>query len=278
MDHDGRVRVMTWNLWWRFGPWEQRQQVIVDTIRAVSPDIVCLQEVWVEADRDLAAIIAAELEYHSVRSHGIGRESVGFANAVLSRWPSTLIADEALPRRDGTRGHRRIVAASVDTPWGPWPVASTHLDHRFDESLTRQQQTARLLELAAEWRGDATTDLPVVLGGDLNALPDSDEIRLLTGRRDGHPGIVMSDAWEQCGVGPGATWLRTNPYTADSAWPERRIDYVMVSWPRPKPTGNPISAQIVGADPVDVDGTAVWASDHAAVVVDLVTPAEQVTA
>jgi len=45
-----------------------------------------------------------------------------------------------------------------------------------------------------------------------------------------------------------------------------------VSWPRPKPVGNPISAQIVGADPVDVDGSAVWPSDHAAIVVDISTP------
>ena len=263
---------MTWNLWWRFGPWERRQQAILDTIRAVSPDALCVQEVWVDADGDLATIIATELGYHAVRSEAIGHHSVGFANAVLSRWPSTPLADEALPQRDGTAGHRRVVAASVATPWGPWPIASTHLDHRFDQSVTRQRQVERLLQLASDWRGDVTSDLPVVVGGDLNALPDSDELRLLTGRRDGVQGIVMSDAWEQCGVGPGTTWRRTNPNTADSAWPDRRIDYVLVSWPRPKPTGNPISAHLVGTDPVDVDGSQVWASDHAAVVVDLATP------
>ena len=27
------VRVMTWNLWWRFGPFEQRLTAIVETIR-----------------------------------------------------------------------------------------------------------------------------------------------------------------------------------------------------------------------------------------------------
>jgi endonuclease/exonuclease/phosphatase family metal-dependent hydrolase len=263
---------MTWNLWWRFGPWEQRHRAIVDTIRAVSPDVVCLQEVWVEAERDLATAIAAELGYHCVRSDAIGTHPIGFANAVLSRWPSERLADEALPRGDGTRGPRRVVAATIATPWGRWPIATTHLDHRFDESSTRMLQAARLLELAADWRGDATTDLPVVLGADLNALPDSDEIRLLTGRRTGVAGIVMSDAWEQCGDGPGATWQRDNPYTAGTAWPERRIDYVMVSWPRPRPAGNPTRAWIAGNGPVDVDGSAVWASDHAAVVVDLVTP------
>ena len=267
------LRVMTWNLWWRFGDWEARRHAIVDTIRAANPDVLCLQEVWAHADgTGMAGILADELGYHAVSSRPVGRHDVGFSNAVLSRWPSEPLADEALPRVDGTPGYRRIVAAMVATPWGPWPFASTHLDHRFDDSAARQVQGRRLLELAALWRGDPTTDLPVIIGADLNAVPDTTEVRLLTGRDAGVAGIVFSDAWEQTGDGPGATWRRENPHAADSAWPNRRIDYVLVSWPRPKPVGNPISAQIVGADPVDVDGSAVWPSDHAAIVVDITTP------
>ena len=178
-----------------------------------------------------------------------------FPNAVLSRWPARLLTDEALPRADGSPGHRRVVAAAVSTPWGAWPIASTHLDHRFDDSAARQLQCRRLLELASQWRGDPTADLPVNVGADLNAVSDSAEVRMLTGREPGAPGIVFSDAWEQVGDGPGATWSTTNPYSADSAWPNRRIDYVLVSWPRPKPTGNPITAELVGTGPVDVDGT-----------------------
>lgn len=266
------LRVMTWNLWWRFGPWEQRQPAILDTIRRSDPDVLCLQEVWTDAGGGLARVLADELGYHVVTSTSIGRSEIGFANAVLSRWPMTPLADEALPRRDGSPGHRRVVAATLDTPWGEWPVASTHLDHRFDDSLARQQQARRLLDLASAWRGDPMADLPVIVGADLNAVPDSDEIRLLTGRRSGVDGIVFSDVWEQVGDGDGATWRRDNPYCADSAWPNRRIDYVLVSWPRPKPTGNPIRAWSVGCEPVVIDGTAVWPSDHAAVVVDIVTP------
>lgn len=266
------MRVMTWNLWWRFGPWEQRQRAIIDTIRTVDPDVVCLQEVWATATTSLAAVIGDELGYHAAASSMIGRGEVGFANAVLSRWPLEVIGDEALPGRDGRAGHRRAVAARADTPWGPWPVASTHLDHRFDESATRSVQARRVMELAASWRGDPEMALPLVLGADLNAAPDSDEVRLLTGRRPGVAGIVMSDAWEQAGDGDGWTWTRYNPHSAESAWPNRRLDYVMVSWPRPKPVGNPIVAQVVANAPVDVEGEAVWASDHAAVMVDLVTP------
>jgi endonuclease/exonuclease/phosphatase family metal-dependent hydrolase len=267
------LRVMTWNLWWRFGPWEERRHAIVDTIRAANPDVLCLQEVWAETGgTTMAAILAQELGLHAVSSASIGRSDVGFTNAVLSRWPSSLLADEALPRVDGSPGHRRIVSATVATPWGPWPIASTHLDHRFDDSATRQRQCRRLLELAAEWRGEPSTDLPVIVGADLNAVPDSAEVRTLTGREAGTEGIVFSDAWEQVGDGPGATWIGANPHTADSAWPNRRIDYVLVSWPRPKPVGNPVAASLVGVGPVDAGGVGVWPSDHAAVVVDVTTP------
>ena len=70
---------MTWNLWWRFGPWEQRQQAIFDTIRAERPDVVCLQEVWVDGSQDLASIIGSELGYHTLCGATIGGGGVGFA-------------------------------------------------------------------------------------------------------------------------------------------------------------------------------------------------------
>lgn len=267
------LRVMTWNLWWRFGPWELRHSAILDTIRTVDADVLMLQESWEQSNGvGMASLLADELGYHAVSSTRIGRSEVGFTNAVLSRWPSELLADEALPRADGAPGHRRVVAATVGTPWGPWPMASTHLDHRFDDSATRVLQSRRLLDLANGWRNDPTTDLPLIIGADLNAVPDSDEVRILTGRTAGAPGIALSDAWEQCASDPGWTWRRENPYSSDSAWPNRRIDYVLVSWPRPKPIGNPISAQLVGVGPLDVDGASVWPSDHAGVVVELTTP------
>jgi endonuclease/exonuclease/phosphatase family metal-dependent hydrolase len=267
------LRVMTWNLWWRFGDWERRQQAIVDTIRAAAPDVLCLQEAWADTKAaGIARIIGDELGYHGVGSTPIGRSDVGFTNAVLSRWPAHPLADEPLPRADGAPGHRRVVAAAVESPWGLWPIASTHLDHRFDDSAARQRQCRRLLELASGWRGDPTVDLPVIVGADLNAVPDSAEVRTLTGRDPGVDGIVFSDAWEQVGSGPGWTWTRDNPYSSDSAWPNRRIDYVLVSWPRPKPVGNPIVAQLVGDAAVGVGVDTVWPSDHAGLVVDITTP------
>lgn len=263
------LRVMTWNLWWHFGPWERRRALVIETIRSVEPDVVCLQEVWSDEHHDDAAVLADDLGMHVTRTDHVFWNGQSFGNAVLSRWPLERIADERLPNAAGEPGHRRIVAARIDTPYGPWPVASTHLDHRFDQSDVRQAQVVTVMDLAARWRGDPEVDLPVVVGADLNAVPDTDEVRTLTGRRPGVPGIVFSDAWEQAGDGSrGATWLRANPYSRDTAWPERRLDYVLVSWPRPKPTGNPERCWLVGRG---ADDEAVWPSDHLAVVADLTT-------
>jgi len=269
---DRSLRVMTWNLWWRFGPWEQRLPAIIETIRNAAPDVVCLQEAWATEEADQLDLLGDALDMSAIRDDPMFHGGLAFGNAVMSRWPLERIGFERLPTRQGESGHRSVVGASVDTPWGEWPLASTHLDHRFDASATRSLQVRRLMELAAQWRGNCERDLPLILGGDLNAVPDSDEVRMATGRRPGVEGIVFSDSWEQVGQGPGHTWRRGNPYVADSAWPDRRIDYLLVSWPRPKPVGNPVRVERAGIAPVDVDGVPVVPSDHAALVGDFVVP------
>lgn len=276
---------MTWNVWWRFGDWELREPAIVAVVREQQPDIVCLQEAWAVrragAVTDQVRRLADALGMYAVATEHQWFDDRSFLNAVLSRWPLERVADEVLPGIDGDPGHRRVVVASVHSPWGPWPVASTHLDHRFDGSDTRRRQVRRLLEVVVAHRGDPEHDLPVIVGADVNATPDSDEIRMATGRAGGGPGgVVLSDVWEQVGEGAGHTWCRSNPHVADSTWPDRRIDQLMVSWPRPKPVGNPVRAWRAGHRAVDLAGNgagdgsgAVWASDHAAVVADLATPA-----
>ena len=263
------MRVMTWNLWWHFGPWELRQPLIVDVIRSVDPDVICLQEVWSDENDDQLDHLADAFEMYAVRTDPVFYDGQSFGNAVMSRWPLTRIADERLPHHDGRVSHRRVVAAAVETPWGSWPVASTHLDHRFDRSADRRAQLARVMELARDWRGEPASDLPVIIGADLNAVPDSDELRMATGRSPGVDGIVLSDTWDQVGDGPGHTWVRSNPYSANSAWPDRRLDYLLVSWPRPKPVGNPMRSRVVG-QPTDSAGP--WPSDHRAVVAEFATP------
>ena len=58
-----RVRIATWNLWGRYGPWEERLPVIIDNLCAINADILALQEVWEDDERSQAREIAAALGY-----------------------------------------------------------------------------------------------------------------------------------------------------------------------------------------------------------------------
>ena len=78
---------------------------------------------------------------------------------------------------------------------------------------------------------------------------------------------MVTDAWAQRGEGVGATYSSGNPYVINSAWPERRLDYVMTGWPRPRPKGNPLSVERFGISPVN----GVVASDHYGVIAELAT-------
>lgn len=142
------ARLMTWNLWWQFGPWRERQGAILATIRQEQPDIVCLQEVFEqEGGLNQAAWIAEELGLYVVHTEGPWYDGVSFGNAILSRWPLISSQEHRLPQVDGLPGHRRAITAEIDTPYGRWWVACTHLDHKFDASATESDNARHCVQL-----------------------------------------------------------------------------------------------------------------------------------
>ena len=259
------VRVVSWNLWWRFGPWEERFPAIVSTLRELDPDVCCLQEVWDEAGRNQAAKLAEALGgYHHAYTSGIRHDGVAFGNAVISRWPITGSEGRDLPDGDGDREGRSVLRAEVDGPRGPIELYCTHLHWKLYDSHVRQAQVTTICEFIAESRDRRA--YPPVLCGDFNAPPDSDEIRALTGRtRTFVLRQAFLDAWEVAGEGPGHSWTVENPYAALDLEPSRRIDYVLVGYPRRGGAGHAVAARLAGLDPVD----GVVPSDHLAVVADL---------
>src|SRR5690606_15806248 len=153
--------------------------------------------------------------------------------------------------------------ARTDGPRGAVHVFGAALGWRLDHSAQRQDQVRILAEFV---RQAAADDAPAVVCGDFNAAPDSDEIRMLTGRAAvAAPGMVFYDAWETAGDGtPGHTWSRTNPWARPVLWPDRRIDYIFSAWPRPGGAGHPVHCEVIGERPVD----GVVPSDHYGVVAD----------
>lgn len=266
-----RLSVLTWNLWWRYGPWEARRPAIAATLARIDADVVCLQEVWDEAAASFAAELAEGLGFHHAYGARLEVEGVRFGNAVLSRWPIRGHEVLPLPAPPGLDELRTCVRADVDGPRGAIQVFSTHLNWRFDQSHVRQEQVRAICAFVAASRRGGGQPFPPVLCGDLNADPDSDEVRMLTGRAaTPEPKLVFHDAWEVAGrasesSATGATWTNDNPYARLDLEPDRRIDYVLVGWPKAGGAGHVTRCTVEGLEPVD----GVVPSDHLAVLAHL---------
>ncbi len=267
------MRVVTWNLWWKFGPWEQRQPAIAAALADLDADIVALQEVWADDDADQARILADRLGLHLIRSRRDDGSPQPFGNAVLSREPLRLVEQVTLPDLDGQPTSRTALITVIDSEPAPRLFVTTHLAWQYHASATRQRQLQVIVDAVDKHRhpGGGAEPLPVIITGDLNGTPEAQEVRRLTGLEPGyHPELIFIDAWAAVGEGNGYTWTRDNPHAAEASWPRRRLDYVLVSWPRSKPFCSPVSASLAGTDPVPVSGgVSMVGSDHYAVVVEL---------
>jgi endonuclease/exonuclease/phosphatase family metal-dependent hydrolase len=255
------VRVANWNVWTRHGPWEQRERGIIAVLSTEAPDVLVVMEAWEDGEDSQAARLsdALGLPHHVF----MGLPESGLA--LLSRWPLTGVErmDLGPPERQGWDKGRALFAR-VDGPRGPLQVCGVGLGWKLGHSGPRQEQVR---EMATSLRKLADRDAPLVLAGDFNADPDSDEIRMLTGRAAvAAPGLVFYDAWEVAGDGSaGATWSPRNPWARPVLWPDRRIDYIFSAWPKPGGAGHPARCELLGTEPVD----GVVPSDHYGLVADL---------
>jgi endonuclease/exonuclease/phosphatase family metal-dependent hydrolase len=182
------LRVMTWNLWWRFGSWRTRLVGILAVLHAQRPDIIGLQEVWDDGRSNLAAKLSDDLGYfyswspapNTDRWRGRPIEpGVKVGNAILSRWPITSEAQRRLPEGDIDEG-RTALFASIDVRGVQVPFFTTQFNSAPDQSSLRCEQVSALASFVAE---DRTNEFPAIVTGDLNAEPDPDEIRMLCGHK-----------------------------------------------------------------------------------------------
>jgi endonuclease/exonuclease/phosphatase family metal-dependent hydrolase len=265
---DGRIRAMTWNIWWRFGPrWTERQPGLLETIRRFNPDVLALQEVWGDEESSQAEQIAdalggsaayAEPSYPAVPEPPRTQDDDGVTLGVglVSRWPITARRVEQLPARH--RGWSPVaLAASIDHPDGPLHVVVACLEHGIPYSDDRLAQAAFLAELAT--RSELDGPCPVLVMGDLNAAPDSAVLRPLR--------EVLIDAWSAGGGDPRAVTLpSSHPSAPLEAGPElvdQRIDHIFF---RAGQEDQHVLVEGAALGGEAVDG--VFPSDHRAVICD----------
>ena len=270
------TRVLTWNLWWRFGNWRARLDAITAVLAEIQPDVCGLQEVWADPDDNAAGVLAREFGMHWTwtaspvpgrwqRRLGHGGAGIGIGNAVLSRWPIIERADQRLPAGEDPDEGRTVLYAGIAAPAGTIPFFTTQLNSAPHQSALRCEQAVAVARFVA---AHASGDHPPVVTGDLNAEPDSDEVRLLGGHKTAPavPGLVLVDAWRYVDPAAGGwTWDLRNPYVRATLEPSARIDYVLVGYPGAGGRGHVRGVRLVGDRPVG----GVWPSDHAGVLAEL---------
>ena len=255
------VRLLTWNtLWDRYDSdriaTSRRRPLLLTALRDADADVIALQEVEV-------ALLAMLLSEPWVRSgYALGTDPSGKDVDV-----SGLLLLSRLPVREAGRHvlgpHKAVTAVTVQAPFGPLVIATTHLssDHSHDGAARRKAELSLLAD------GLAGVDGDLVLLGDFN---DGRE-----GPEDPAGVLGMRDAWTEV-HGPADRTPTfdpsVNPLAAVSSLSGRiaRLDRILL---RTEPTRRASSTVLRGNVP-DPDG--LHPSDHYGVQVELSTVADVV--
>lgn len=272
------VRVATWNLLWGRDAHAERLNEAAEHLRNF--DIILLQEARLadgfDATNQLADMLGMTVAarantvgpLRTLRAYFDGSYS---QTAILTRFPVLESHTVHYPSHDDdafagailhhpTTG-RAWIAATAHLAWGA-NNEGTRLNQAIDLDLWTRYQVQRF----------STPEAPAaaILGGDFNALPDSDTLRYLTGRHtlNGRSTLWL-DTWTIANPDdPGYTsspdnlWAlqtaRNNGITHPEQVPHRRIDYLLTyGWAYGRP-GYPLEVNCLGDPPA----TGIHASDH----------------
>lgn len=139
---------------------------IATHLKKQNPDFVALQEVDNKVARsgdvDQARELAKQLEMKSAFGKCIDLGGGGYGNAILSKFP---ILETHIHRLPGQGEPRVALEIVVEVNQQKLSVISVHLDHRSE--ATRVQQVVAIEHALS------TRNHPIIMLGDLNALPAS---------------------------------------------------------------------------------------------------------
>ncbi len=234
--------------------WPGRRPLVAETLRWAGAQVIGTQEGHYQQLRE----IAADGGYDWI---GVGREGGG-----RGEYCAVLYDPSALTVLDA--GHFWLsdtpeVVGSVSPDWGNQVIRmatwvrfqvtdgpqltwlNTHLDHSSETA--RQRAAALLVERIVGF----PAELPLVVSGDFNCVPDSPAYRILTD-------VGLADAWRAAGAPEQGTyggWQAPGPGA-------QRIDWILTR-----------GVAVRSAGIVDHHDGADWPSDHVPVRVGLDLPA-----
>jgi endonuclease/exonuclease/phosphatase family metal-dependent hydrolase len=281
------MRVVSWNIHWGCGrDGRIRIHAIIDVLRKLNPDVICLQEVAANHPELEGSASASQFKqlggalggFHMIEHapSEIYRNNLPrqFGNLLLSKYRITQAQRHMLPWPAAPEHPpgmpRGMIETVLDAPGGKLRVLTTHLEYYSPPQ--RRAQIARIRELHAEacaraaiYQPDAGLEPPFQLGfrpgtaiycGDFNFTPDSDDYRDLLAPPPAGV-LALKDAWS---VRHGDTTRAPTAGLHGYPWPDRAAcyDYFFVT--------DDLAPRIAE---VNVQSETA-ASDHQPIVLDLV--------
>lgn len=252
------MRVVSWNIHWGCGKDSRiRIHAIIDVLRRLNPDVICLQEV--AANHSELEGNASANQFKQLSGAFGGYQAMEhapselyknnaprlFGNLILSRHRISQTHRHLLPwpvdPGNAPGMPRGLLETVIDAPVGKVRLMTTHLE--YYSSVQRMAQVERIRALHEEacararvFQPDPTLDAPYQLGfrptsailcGDFNMAPDDAHYQaLLAPHADGAPGL--RDAWRIVhGEAPRAPTAGLHGYP----WPEQPgcYDYCFVT-------------------------------------------------
>ncbi|MBX2816749.1 MAG: endonuclease/exonuclease/phosphatase family protein [Saprospiraceae bacterium] len=180
-------------------------EVLADLIMESNADLVAMQEVDYMTNRARQYDLATELGWRTKRAPLFGRamayDGGEYGEAVLSRFSFVTTRNHDLPHVPGQEPRAALEVVTLLPSGDSIRFIGTHLAHEGTEG--RVLQAKKLNEIARQ------QDLPTILAGDLNAVPDSEPMQ------------VLDTLWS-------TTYDMNTPYlTYSSKNPQKKIDYIL---------------------------------------------------
>ncbi|MDL2354996.1 MAG: endonuclease/exonuclease/phosphatase family protein [Pseudomonadota bacterium] len=219
------MRVVSWNIRWGCGKDGRiRIHAIIDVLRKLNADVICLQEV--AANHPELAGNASANQFHQLAGAFGGYHAVLaptselyknnlprlFGNLLLSKFRISQVHRHLLPwppDPDHPAGMPRgMIETVIDPPAGKLRVLTTHLEYYSPVQRLAQIAQIRYLhweacERARIFQPDPRLDAPFQLGlrpataiycGDFNCTPDSSDYQALIAPQQG-TALALVDAW-----------------------------------------------------------------------------------
>lgn len=171
-----QLKVLCYNI--RFGE-KASLEDLAEFIKSEDPDVVALQEVDVRTYRERAPKqngkdFITELGFRTGMLSAYGKtisyKGGYYGVGILSKYPLALVERIYLPKTENGKEQRAILLADVEYKEGAYfTFGSTHLDHTNTTERQIQVQTINKILLNRPY--------PVIIAGDFNARPDSEEIK-----------------------------------------------------------------------------------------------------